>query len=526
MTGWSNLCAAAGAAAVLAGGACSAEPSAAAKDVGLAADGSNAADSDALAGIDAGRRAPADVSSETASVADSAVADSAVADAAGTDAKQDAAPGDAAGGDVALADTSPAAVGGADAGCTTDCSDNNPCTKDSCTAGTCVNTPMSGSCDDGDPCSEADSCAQGKCAGKKQYWVKEFGGPGDDAGLAVAVTGTDTVIVGFGGGGSGGDRYSTFLRLDKLGATKAQESYPAVGNDELTALVATDKGWLAVGTVVQPSKEMQSRAVLVDENGTLLQQLPLGAGELYGVAPVPTGGYLAAGYREDSLGTLKLLLMKLGPDGGKQWEQLHGTSGFEVAWGLASLPDGGAVSIGDTAPGGLGPHLSLQRFDAVGKSIWQRTFADAGQDNGWAVARLLGAAGALEGYVVAGSRKEPGASAIKPWVMRLDAAGKELWQSFVAGQDTGAARAIAATAAGDFASAGARNVGLKQEYALWITSSAGVAKWSYVAGSGEARAVAIQPGALVAVGTSASGAEAGNLKVVRIALAGPGQCGP
>ena len=43
------------------------------------------------------------------------------------------------------------------------CMDDNPCTTDSCVAGTCVYTPISGQCDDGDPCSTGDYCAQGLC---------------------------------------------------------------------------------------------------------------------------------------------------------------------------------------------------------------------------------------------------------------------------------------------------------------------------------------------------------------------------
>ncbi len=48
-----------------------------------------------------------------------------------------------------------------------DCSDDNPCTTDSCNAvtGVCMNTANSGPCDDGDPCTGPDTCDQltGKC---------------------------------------------------------------------------------------------------------------------------------------------------------------------------------------------------------------------------------------------------------------------------------------------------------------------------------------------------------------------------
>jgi hypothetical protein len=46
------------------------------------------------------------------------------------------------------------------------CSDANPCTSDACQAdGSCVHTPVSGSCDDGTACTESDTCLNGTCTG-------------------------------------------------------------------------------------------------------------------------------------------------------------------------------------------------------------------------------------------------------------------------------------------------------------------------------------------------------------------------
>jgi MYXO-CTERM domain-containing protein len=61
-------------------------------------------------------------------------------------------------------------AGGATTGCTTagDCNDNNPCTTDTCSGGTCQNTPISGcctaasQCDDSDPCTN-DTCVSNVC---------------------------------------------------------------------------------------------------------------------------------------------------------------------------------------------------------------------------------------------------------------------------------------------------------------------------------------------------------------------------
>ena len=45
-----------------------------------------------------------------------------------------------------------------------DCDDDNPCTEDSCDAGGCINTPLTGTaCDDGDFCSGTETCDAGVC---------------------------------------------------------------------------------------------------------------------------------------------------------------------------------------------------------------------------------------------------------------------------------------------------------------------------------------------------------------------------
>jgi len=50
-----------------------------------------------------------------------------------------------------------------------DCGDENPCTEDACVEGgtgrVCTHAPVSGACDDGNPCTAADRCEEGVCTG-------------------------------------------------------------------------------------------------------------------------------------------------------------------------------------------------------------------------------------------------------------------------------------------------------------------------------------------------------------------------
>lgn len=48
-----------------------------------------------------------------------------------------------------------------------DCTDDNPCTEDGCENDSCVHTYLDGSCDDEDPCTVGDKCTMGNCYGSQ-----------------------------------------------------------------------------------------------------------------------------------------------------------------------------------------------------------------------------------------------------------------------------------------------------------------------------------------------------------------------
>jgi hypothetical protein len=75
--------------------------------------------------------------------------------------------------DTPAADLPPACTPGT-------CDDANVCTQDTCTNGTCGHTPKSGPCEDGEPCTEPDLCADGKCAWGPPKDCNDFNACTDD----------------------------------------------------------------------------------------------------------------------------------------------------------------------------------------------------------------------------------------------------------------------------------------------------------------------------------------------------------
>ena len=62
-------------------------------------------------------------------------------------------------------------VGGSCSGAAVPCNDGNMCTDDTCVDGLCVNTPNANTCDDGNACTGIDVCLGGTCLGKETLCV-------------------------------------------------------------------------------------------------------------------------------------------------------------------------------------------------------------------------------------------------------------------------------------------------------------------------------------------------------------------
>ncbi len=167
-----------------------------------AASTGDGADADALAGTDADVATGSDGDAVDAGDIGSATD---TLDAAATDAVQDdAAPSDADAADAqdgldaegvdTQDDAGTAADGQPDSPpeCTkdSDCDDSVACTLDACAANVCTHTLQDGPCDDGNPCTGADTCHKGTCSGDK------IACPGTVCGNGILEAGEDCDFAG------------------------------------------------------------------------------------------------------------------------------------------------------------------------------------------------------------------------------------------------------------------------------------------------------------------------------------------
>ncbi len=247
---------------------------------------------------------------------------------------------------------------------------------------------------------------------------------------------------------------------------------------------------------------------------------------LAGAAKKPSLRLHVAGYAENAKGDIAMAVAMLDNTTMQPlWTKTYGKTGFDAAWDIGQLYNGDLVVVGDTAPGGGGPHVWLLGLDATGKTLWERTYHGNGEDTGWAVMSHPDPVAQNKGYTVAGSRKAPGKKYSAAWFMHADDKGFSKWQVTHESPGGAAAYDIVKFDSG-YAVAGRSAAKASDGRATaWRLDKAGKKLWSVSAGTtgGAGRAVVAWTGAMAVVGQSASGKKS-DLIVMRLSKAGKTVC--
>ncbi len=162
----------------------------------------------------------------------------------------------------------------------------------------------------------------------------------------------------------------------------------------------------------------------------------------YDAQQTADGGYILAGNAASSDGDVvgnhggdDGWLVKLDADGAISWQHTVGGTSTDKFYAVEQTPDGGYIAAGYTASinGDVAfNHGDLDawvvKFDALGSIVWEHTFGGVATDVAYAVTPT-----ADGGYLFAGTSRSqvvPGNHGLDDfWVVKLNAAGGELWQN-------------------------------------------------------------------------------------------------
>jgi uncharacterized delta-60 repeat protein len=236
-------------------------------------------------------------------------------------------------------------------------------------------------------------------------------------------------------------------------STRAWEKvFGTAGDDHGYSVAVTDDGGYVVVGCTEPYGNSNTDVYLIRTNsfGDTLWTETYDAGESeagYSVAVTSDGGFVIAGYTQ-SIGSAEadVYLIRTNAVGDTLWTRTYGGSGNDFGRGVRVTSDGGYLIIGTTTSYGAGGvDVYLIRTNNDGDTVWTRTFGGDQSDYGESLA-LAGDGG----YVVAGHTNSYGAGDIDVYVIKTDGAGDTVWTRTYGGGSWDYGHAIAATSDSGF----------------------------------------------------------------------------
>jgi len=255
--------------------------------------------------------------------------------------------------------------------------------------------------------------------------------------------------------------------------------------------------------------------LVLDSAGSVGRELAFGGARDdagHWITDVSTGGYVIAGYTLSfGAGRKDVYLVRLNQTGETLWTRTYGGALEDCSYDVRETRDSGFVVVGyrDGPSGWTKGDLWVIRTDALGETLWTRTFGGAGQEFASSVIPL-----ADGGFAVAGQTASFGSGGYDAWLLRLDALGDTLWTRRWGGTQDDVVYELAPAAAGGWLLAGyADGTPPWTPGDLWLArvDSAGDTLWTRRwGGSGPdvaSAALATGDGWLAAGSTGAAGAE-------------------
>jgi hypothetical protein len=171
----------------------------------------------------------------------------------------------------------------------------------------------------------------------------------------------------------------------------------------------------------------------------------------YSVQQTTDGGYIIAGETTSSgAGGWDVYLIKTDAIGEMVWTKTYGGRGTEAGLSVQEMSEGGYIVVGQTTSFGAGSwDVYLLKTNAAGDTAWARTYGDTAEDRGYSVRQTTDG-----GYVIAGATASFGAGGWDVYLIKTDAVGDTVWTRTYGGTGQDYGGSIQQTTDGGFIIAG------------------------------------------------------------------------
>jgi len=257
-------------------------------------------------------------------------------------------------------------------------------------------------------------------------WTRTYGGSQNDYGYSVAQTADGGYIVAGYTASFGEGSYDVYLvKTDDSGDTVWTRTYGGSGYDVSYSVAQTaDGGYiLAGGTDSYGAGQDDVYLIKTDADGDSLWTRTYGGSVDdcgYSVSQSGDGGYIVAGWTHSfGAGSADVYIVKTDGVGDTIWTRTYGGSGYDVGLSISQTSDGGSIITGYTNSFGAGSYdVYLVKTDAVGVTMWSRTYGGSVEDYGFSVTQTSD-----DGYIITGRTNSFGAGGLDIYLIKTDSLG-------------------------------------------------------------------------------------------------------
>ena len=225
------------------------------------------------------------------------------------------------------------------------------------------------------------------------------------------------------------------VKTDASGAVSWEQSYDLGINGHARANAveqAPDGGYIAAGWADNSNGNTDGYIIKVDSSGDLIWHYLYGDQDerdefFNALALTADGGLIAAGSTDTAEGDVGAYIARLNGTGGIVWQYYYGAEGNEYANAVEETTDGGFIFCGSTSSEeGYGINdeaVYLVKLQSTGSVLWEKTFdySEYGDEVGESVRQTTDG-----GYILAGWY-EQGADPGSTLLLKLNASGIGVW---------------------------------------------------------------------------------------------------
>jgi hypothetical protein len=278
------------------------------------------------------------------------------------------------------------------------------------------------------------------------------------------------------------------VRIDSQGNVIWNKSFGGSGFDWCNAVQRTaDGGFIVGGSTDSPANGNKTApplggadcwVVRLDANGEKIWERSFGGASndyLNDIRQTADGGFVLGAYSMSdsnvnksapSHGNFDYWLVRLDANGNRLWDRSYGGDDYEILQRVLVAPNGDLLLAGNSRSGTNGtktvPNFAYENFwvlrlNAAGNEIWQRVYGGERGSQLEDAAVILGGGFVLAGWsdsLPSGTKTSPWLGGSDYWILRIDGAGNQVWDGSFGGTFRDVAYAVAPTIDGGYIVAG------------------------------------------------------------------------